>query len=58
MACKTYDQYIEKGISERIFWDTFSDIKFWCENFKKEYSKKGVVINRQPLNSQKNILYE
>ena len=42
MACKTYDQYIEKGISEKIFWDTFSDIKFWCENFEKEYRKKGL----------------
>lgn len=42
MACKTYDKYQERGIGEKIYWDTFLDIKYWCENYEKEYGKKGL----------------
>jgi len=31
-AEKTYNLYKEKGISDEIFYATFSDIKIWCEN--------------------------
>ena len=42
MACKTYDKYQQKGIPEEIFWNTFMDIRFWCENYEREYGRKGL----------------
>lgn len=42
MACKTYDRYCEKGIPEEIFWDTFLDITYWCENYEREYGRRGL----------------
>ena len=42
MACKTYDKYLSKGISEEIFFDTFRDITYWCENYEREYGKIGL----------------
>lgn len=42
MACKTYDKYLERRIPDIIFWNTFMDIRFWCENYEREYGKKGL----------------
>lgn len=42
MACEVYDRYIEQGISEEVFWDTFQDIRFWCENGEKEFGIMGI----------------
>ena len=42
MACKTYDRYCEKKIPEKIFWDTFMDIRFWCDNYEREHGKRGL----------------
>jgi len=42
MACETYDRYLIKGISEKIFFDTFKDVTYWCENYKREYGKIGL----------------
>ena len=42
MACEVYDRYREQGISEIIFWDTFRDIRFWCENSEKEFGTLGI----------------
>lgn len=42
MACEVYEQYCEKGIKENIYWDTFRDITFWCENCLKEFGEYGI----------------
>lgn len=42
MACDTYDRYRECKVDEAIFWDTFQDIRFWCENYKNEYGSYGI----------------
>ncbi len=42
MACEVYDKYINLQIPESIFWDTFKDIIFWCENYDAEYGKVGL----------------
>lgn len=44
MACKVYDQYIEQGIAELVFWDTFQDIRFWCENTEREFGTLGLAV--------------
>ena len=44
MACEVFDKYREKGISEEIFWDTFQDIRFWCENSEKEFGTMGLAV--------------
>ena len=44
MACEVYDKYKEKGISEVIFWDTFQDIRFWCENTEREFGVMGLAV--------------
>ena len=42
MACKVYDLYIEANVSDKVFWDTFIDIRLWCENAEKEYGVLGI----------------
>lgn len=42
MACEVYDRYREQGISEKVFWDTFLDIRFWCENAEREFAVLGL----------------
>ena len=44
MACEVYERYREAGISEQIFWDTFQDIRFWCENTEREYGTLGLAV--------------
>lgn len=44
MACKVYDRYMEQGITEKIFWDTFQDIRFWCENTEREFGIMGLAV--------------
>ena len=44
MACEVYDKYREEGIAEEIFWDTFQDIRFWCENAEREYGIMGLAV--------------
>lgn len=39
LACETYEDYQEKGISNQIYDDTFYDITIWCEEC---YRKHGV----------------
>ena len=43
MACKVYERYEESGISESVFWDTFQDIRLWCENAEKEFGILGLM---------------
>lgn len=42
MACETFEKYKVCGIPEQIFWDTFQDIRFWCENYYEEYGVPGL----------------
>ena len=42
MACEVYDKYLDLGISEVVFWDTFKDITLWCENYEREYGVIGL----------------
>ena len=42
MACEVHSCYIEQNIPEEFFWDTFQDIAFWCDNYKKEYGQTGL----------------
>ena len=44
MACEVYDRYMEQGISAKIFWDTFQDIRFWCENAEREFGTMGLAV--------------
>lgn len=44
MACNVYERYKEEGISEEVFWDTFQDIRFWCENTEREYGTLGLAV--------------
>lgn len=38
-----FENYARKGIPERIFFDTFSDVKIWCDNAFEQYGKRGLV---------------
>lgn len=38
-----YCNYKKKGIPDEIFFDTFSDIKIWCDNAFEQYGVKGLV---------------
>lgn len=42
MACFTYEKYEDKGIEEAVFWDTFRDITYWCQNCHNEYGEYGI----------------
>lgn len=42
MACDTWKEYKKRGISETIFWDTFSDFTIWCENCKEKTGSYGI----------------
>lgn len=44
MACEVYERYKEEGIAEKIFWDTFQDIRFWCENTEREFGTLGLAV--------------
>lgn len=41
-ACEMYERYIEKGIAETIYWDTFRDITHWCINCRNEFGEYGI----------------
>lgn len=41
-ACEVYPLYKEQEIEEQIFWDTFSDIRCWCENCHREFGEYGI----------------
>lgn len=43
MACEVFERYREQGISEQIFWDTFQDVRFWCENAEREFGILGLA---------------
>lgn len=42
LGCETYRFYQERQIAEQIYWDTFKDITYWCENCYREYGEYGI----------------
>lgn len=40
---QTYENYMRKGIDEKIFFDTFSDVKIWCDNGYEQYGEEGLA---------------
>ena len=42
LALKLYDQYIEKGIDLKIYFDTIDDIRIWALNCLKETNQYGL----------------
>lgn len=43
LACETYEMYKRKGIDEQVFWDTFQDIRIWCEECFQETGSYGIA---------------
>lgn len=41
-ACEVYEKYQEKGIEDSVFFDTFQDITYWCENCRNEFGHYGI----------------
>lgn len=44
-ACETYEKYMEQGIDEKIFWDTFYDITIWSDHCYKEHGVYGIPVH-------------
>lgn len=42
-ACETHEEYRLNGITEDVFWDTFLDIRLWCENCYRETGFYGIL---------------
>lgn len=42
MGCDAWEEYIDKGISEKVYWDTFYDLTLWCGNCREEYREYGI----------------
>lgn len=42
MGCDAWEEYIKKGISEKVYWDTFYDLTLWCGNCRQEYGEYGI----------------
>lgn len=43
MGCDAWEEYIKKGISEKVYWDTFYDLTLWCGNCRQEYGEYGIA---------------
>lgn len=42
-ACETYDCYVERGIEDSVYWDTFYDFTLWCGNCYRDYGEYGIA---------------
>lgn len=42
MACETWEMYQAQRISEKIFWDTFSDFAIWCRTCLRQCGEYGL----------------
>lgn len=42
LGCEVYRAYQERQIPEQIYWDTFRDLTYWCENCYREYGEYGI----------------
>lgn len=41
-AIKLFEKFCERGISKEIYFDTFSDITIWCNNYKRKTGRIGI----------------
>lgn len=42
MGCEAHEEYVKRGISDRIFFDTFRDLTYWCQNCRDEFGEYGI----------------
>lgn len=42
LACETYEEYQQRNIGEKVFFDTFSDISLWCDVCFRRYGEYGL----------------
>lgn len=42
LASDVYEAYRAMGIEDEIYYDTFSDIRIWCENCLRDYGEYGL----------------
>lgn len=40
---RVYENYARNGIPDEIFFDTFSDVRIWCDNAAEQYGAYGLV---------------
>lgn len=43
-SCETYEEYKKHGIPENIYWDSFQDIRIWCEHCRQEHGVYGIAV--------------
>lgn len=41
-SCEVYEMYRERGIADKVFWDTLQDIRNWCVNCYREFGEYGI----------------
>lgn len=42
-SCEAYKEYELRGLSDQLYWDTFSDLTIWCENCRRDYGVYGLM---------------
>ena len=41
-ALELYPLFVQKNISDTVYFDTFSDIAIWADNYRKSYGEAGI----------------
>ena len=41
-SCDAYEEYCLRGISDDVYFNTFSDITLWCENCFRDFGEYGI----------------
>ena len=44
-SCEAHEEYVKRGLSDQLYWDTFSDLTIWCENCRRDYGVTGLSLN-------------
>lgn len=42
-SCEAHEEYVKRGLSDQLYWDTFSDLTIWCENCRRDYGVTGLM---------------
>lgn len=42
-ALATYECYQEAGIPQKVFWDTFADLRIWSDQYRERTGKAGIT---------------
>lgn len=51
LSCEVYEEYLSRGIADKVFDDTFYDITIWCEECYRKYGFYGIEEARWIANS-------